>query len=124
MSAGRYDFVIEQGAQFQEALEMRDSDGNLINLTGYKARMDIRERVGDSSALLELSEVADGDGNILVLGGGEGTIIITIVYDTTGGFDFKTAVYDLELMDTDSVVTRELKGQVQLSKEVTRQEWT
>ena len=40
MPAGRYDFTIEQGADFDRVLTCKDAAGNLIDFTGLNARLD------------------------------------------------------------------------------------
>ena len=43
MAAGLYDITIEQGATFQMNLTWKDSTGSPVNITGYTARMQVRE---------------------------------------------------------------------------------
>ena len=42
MSAGKYSFVIEQGATFELELQYTDPEGNAIDLNGYNGRMQTR----------------------------------------------------------------------------------
>ncbi len=125
MSAGNYDIVIEQGADYGVTLTLKDSSGTLIDLTDYTARMDIREKVDSETAILSLTEVAVS-GNVLTLGAGAGTIVITIKAATTAAMDFETAVYDLAIRDSGDTndVTRVIAGQVTLDREVTTTAWT
>ena len=57
-------FRIRQGSTFGTTLTYRDSDSNAVDLTGYTARMQIREELSSPSTLLSLTDV-DG----LTLGG-------------------------------------------------------
>jgi hypothetical protein len=86
-----------------------------VNLTGFTARMDIRESLDDVTVIHTLTTENAG----IVLGGVAGTISLLIPAATTAGFDFTSAVYDLEL-DNAGVVTRLISGAITLSKEVTR----
>ena len=42
MAAGRYSFVIEQGATTDFELIYKDSNGDPVDLSGHRARMQIR----------------------------------------------------------------------------------
>jgi len=55
MAAGRYSFVIEQGATTNIQINWTDVSGSAIDLTGYNARMQVRPAVESSQILLSLS---------------------------------------------------------------------
>lgn len=114
MAAGLYDIIIEQGVTFQLNLTWKDSTGSPVNLTGYSARMQVRETYESEDTLVSLVSPAD-----ITLGGALGTILITIPAATTGPLSFVEGVYDLELI-TGSNVTRLLQGKATISREVTR----
>lgn len=119
MSAGIYDIYIEQGATFQKIFIWKDSNGNLINITGFTARMQFRLQTTSETILFE----ATTENGKIALGGSAGTVTVTISATETAAFDFCSAVYDLELQSSvlsGSVVTRLLEGSVNVSKEVTR----
>jgi hypothetical protein len=115
MSAGQYNFIIEQGSTFQRTLIYKDENGDPVDLTPYDARMMIKAAKADTEAILSLSNETEGG---LTLGGAAGTIAILISAEDTEDLDFDSAYYDLEI-ETDEVVTRLLEGTVTLSKEVT-----
>ena len=54
MAAGRYSFVIEQGATTNIQINWTDSSGSKIDLSGYHARMQIRPAVESNSVFLSL----------------------------------------------------------------------
>lgn len=114
--AGTLHITIEQGSDFTPVMTWKDQNGTAIDLSGYTARMQIRESVEATSFIHELTT---GNGE-LVLGGAAGTITFAIPSATTTAFSFDTAVYDLELISGTGIVTRLLKGDVTLSLEVTR----
>ena len=125
MAAGKYNIVIEQGATYQVELQYKDSNNNPIDLTGYSGRMQIRPAIGSTTSYLYLSSSLQPDGTGLNFSGSNGTtppisgsIGILISATTSSLLTFTTGVYDLELQ-SGSVVTRILQGNVQLSKEVT-----
>ena len=59
MAAGRYSFVIEQGATTNFQIAYTDSDNLPVDLTGYQARMQIRPSVGSSEVYITLSSSLD-----------------------------------------------------------------
>ena len=116
MSASIYHLNIEQGATFTRTITWKDSTGAPVNLTGYTARMQIRERVESSTALVSLTSSSG-----ITLGGVAGTIVITITSTQTDSLpNMKKGVYDLELVSSGGVVTRLLQGEVVVSPQVTR----
>lgn len=126
MAAGRYSFVIEQGATTNFELRYTDSTGTPVDLTGCQARMQIRPNVASTDILLSLSSSLQSDGTGLNFSGSSnlnpptsGTIAVYISATTSSLLSFDQAVYDLELV-SGTTVTRLLEGQVKLSKEVTR----
>ena len=115
MAAGIYDITIEQGATFQMNLTWKDSTGAAVNITGYTARMQVRENYESESTLVSLTS----SGGDIVLGGALGTIAITISASVTQLLQLEEAVYDLELVNG-ATVTRLLQGKATISREVTR----
>ena len=112
MSAGSYSFTIEQGTDFSRVLTWKDSNGNLIDLTGYTAACQVRDFKG--GVLIDFTE----DGSI-TLGGTEGTVTLELPNSFTSTLDFDTARYDLKLTSSGSLKDRLVQGTVTLSKEVT-----
>jgi hypothetical protein len=110
MGAARYLIRIEQGATWQTALTLRDTD-----LTGYTARMQIRATIDSDTVLVELTT---GDG--ITIDGPAGQIALLLTNEQTAALDWTDGVYDLELTDPDGNVTRLLKGPVEVDPEVTR----
>lgn len=126
MAAGKYSFVLEQGATFNLQLDWKDGDGNPINLSGYHARMQLRPTVESSEVLLSLSSSLDASGSGILMSGSNGStplasgsIGIYIAADTSQYLNFNEAYYDLELVNGANVV-RLIEGKVKLSKNVTR----
>jgi hypothetical protein len=127
MAAGRYSFVIEQGATTNIQINWTDSSGSAVDLTGYQARMQIRPTVESDEVFLELSSsLSDECGTGINLSGSNGTtplssgsIAIYIAAYSSSLLNFNEAYYDLEL-EKGCEVTRLLEGKVKLSKNVTR----
>jgi hypothetical protein len=127
MAAGRYSFVIEQGATTNIQINWTDSSGSAIDLTGYQARMQIRPVIESNEVFLTLSSsLSDGCGTGINLSGSNGTtslssgsLAIYISAHSSSLLNFNEAYYDLEL-EKGCEVTRLLEGKVKLSKNVTR----
>lgn len=101
MSAGLYDFSIEQGSSFTLSLIYKDSDGNPVNLTGWCARLTWKTNTGISTFTTETTnpnyrfEIDEPNGKI----------ILQFPASVTNDFDFNTAKYDLELQSPDDLYT-------------------
>ena len=126
MPAGKYSFVIEQGATLQFEIQYKDSVGTPVDLSGYGARMQVRSNYESNNILLTLSSSRLADGTGLNMSGSNGTtptasgsIGVYVSAATSSALTFDRAVYDLELHNG-AYVTRILQGQVKLSREVTR----
>lgn len=115
MTAGTLNLVIEQGATFIHKLTWKDSLGVVIDLTGYTAKIQIR----DKPLITVLCELSTENSKILIDAPATGQIILTIPATETGTFDWKTGMYDLEMTNGD-VVTRLCQGTVKVNKSVTR----
>jgi hypothetical protein len=127
MSAGTYNFTIEQGTTVDFELQYTDVNDSPINLSGYSGRMQIKSGFANDRpvtyASLSSSRYPDGTG--LNFSGSSGTtpiasgsIGVYISAVSSSAFTFAKAKYDLELV-SGSTVTRILEGTITLSKEVT-----
>jgi hypothetical protein len=121
MTAGRYNITIEQGATF--ALPVTVSDiisGSTVprDLTGYTARMKIKENVTDDVSVLFLHT---SSGEIVIAPNqvtDPGELSINLAASVTASLTIERGVYDFELV-TGSVVERLLEGKVRVRPEVT-----
>ena len=134
MAAGRYSFVIEQGATTDFEVIYNDSTGNPIDLTGYSARMSIRQsQISTSQLYITLSSSLGPCGTGLNLSGSvsaqgfpkpltSGSVGVYISAYSSSQLSFHEGYYDLELMSGSgdcTTVTRLLMGAVRLSNEIT-----
>lgn len=117
---GRYaqklNLDIEKGATFDVTLTYKDENEVVINLTGYTARLQIRDTQDAASFIHEMTTANGG----IVLGGVAGTIQLIISDTDTTAFTETTGVYDLELISSGGAVTRLVEGTVTFYEEVTR----
>ncbi|UCV01146.1 hypothetical protein [Acidovorax radicis] len=84
------------------------------SLDGYKARMQIKDRVG-GTVLLELTTENGG----IALDDGTKVIEISITAEQAEAFTKTAGVYDLELVSPGGVVTALMEGAVAIDTEVT-----
>ncbi len=126
MAAGKYSFIIEQGATTNLNIQWTDSSGSTVDLTGYSARMQIRPGIEASDVYISLSSSLSPDGTGLNLSGSNGvtpvesgSIGLYISAYSSSLLNFTEAYYDLEMV-SGREVTRLLEGRVKLSKNVTR----
>lgn len=87
-----------------------------VSLAGYTARMQIREKLTDSTPLLSLTTQNGG----LILDNTAKTITIVISAEQSALLKFSQAVYDLEFTAADGEVTRFAEGSFLFKQEVTR----
>jgi hypothetical protein len=86
-----------------------------VDLGGYSARMQIREKLTSDSTIYELSTQNGG----IVLDNTTKTIGLRIPSSVTEGFNFTQAVYGLEIYNANIVICL-ANGNLTLTREVTR----
>jgi hypothetical protein len=114
MTPGKYNIVCPQGSTFSQEFTYSINDV-LVNLTGYTARMQVREKHTSTTAQLTLTTENGG----IVLGGTLGTFTVNISSSNTAGLFAKDYVYDLELVSS-GTVTRIIEGKFIVTPEVTK----
>lgn len=111
----KHNFYVYRGASFSEQIEWKDESGTPVNLTGFTARMHMRETLEATDPFLTLTTENGG----ITLGGVAGTIQLLANATQTTAITATSGVYDLELV-SGANVTRLLEGLVIISPEVTR----
>lgn len=114
MTAANYDIVAEQGATFSFEFTI-DTDGTLWNLTGYKARMQVRPFKESTTKIFDLTET-----NGIALGGVAGSVTVTRNAAQMTAAKTGRHVYDLEVESSGGIVTKLLEGKFVIIPEVTR----
>ncbi len=127
MSAGKYSFVIEQGATVNFEIQYRDSSNNPVDLTNYSGRMQLKSGYANNNptTYITLSSSLATDGTGLNFSGSNGStpptsgsIGVYISAASSSALTFDTAYYDLEIYSGLTAI-RLIEGQVRLSKQVT-----
>lgn len=129
MSAGTLNLTAEQGATFDTTITWQvGNPAAPVDLTGYTARMQIKDNFLDSA--IQVAQLTTENGGI-TLGGALGTIKMTLTAVETAAISvppnasaptsrpIRTLVYDLELVK-DGYVTRLVEGMFSISGEVTK----
>jgi len=111
MSAGTYNFTIEQGTTFSRVLTLQEN-GSAMNLTGYSVASQMRS-THDSSTV-----VATFTGS--VTNASSGQITLSLTNSQTSAIEEAIYVYDVEITSGAGAVTRILQGTVTVTPEVTR----
>jgi len=110
-----YDILVDQGATLNRAFFLKSSTKSPISLTGYIARMHIRESISDSTIVETLTSGA-GD---IVITAATGRVDILIRPADTAAMTPKTYAYDLELESSTGEVTKILAGKLTVRAETT-----
>lgn len=111
---GLYSPNCRQGETFVRVLTWRDSAGSLVNLTGYAAKLQLRDTV--THAVVDSWTESDG----LTLGGSAGTITWTISATETAALAAGSHAYDLRLTSGGGTVTYLLYGYLNVTARVTQ----
>ncbi|MBI9090141.1 MAG: hypothetical protein JEZ12_13075 [Desulfobacterium sp.] len=113
------DLTIYQGSSFKKAWEMVEKGTeDPIDLTGYKARMQVRGKLKDDAAILDLT--TENGGITITVVTDKTTLALYVPATATAAITAAKGVYDLELVDAAGDVYRLMQGTVAISKEVTR----
>jgi hypothetical protein len=121
MAASKYDFTIEQGSSFRLSLVYKDSDENPIDLTNWCARLIWTTDKNVNQTFISTN--TDFSVYKFTIEPLIGKLTLLIPPDTTNGFIFDTAKYDLELQSDEDFyngggkdIIRLLYGTVTINK--------
>lgn len=121
MAAGTHNIIVEQGADFELNMTIKDSAGDAIDLTDHVFRGQIRKKASSSEIVASFSFVIDSPETGIVLAKISNTA--TAAMETGVQKDHvKTSsfyVYDIE-SEISGVVTRWIEGTAELTPEVTK----
>lgn len=108
--------AIEKGATYRHTLIWQDSIGVAVNLTGCTAKMQVREEILSTAALLELST----ENGRITITPAAGQIDLYIADEDTQVLTGAGGYYDLEIYHQNGDTTRLSEGVWPFSDEVTR----
>ena len=117
MAAFKVNLAVDQGATFRKRFVWKTGEpATPVDLTGYTARMQVRESIEAADVLVELTTENSG----IALGTTNGQIDLYISAADTAEYTWTGGVYDIELIAPSGDVLRKIKGSVSVSPEVTR----
>jgi hypothetical protein len=117
-SPGRLDLTFTQGKTWDVTLTVRDSDGGLVDLSGYACTWALRTDYGAATATV--SAAAAGTAGATVMGGTAGTIALSVPPSVTAGVAVASYVHEFELTDGSGAKPPFVAGSVQVTAEVVR----
>lgn len=109
MLAGTYNFSMNQGSTLTKTFEVSGLDLGVYT----EARMQIRSKPNSDTIIWDSAD----SGSISIV---DDTVILEIPADITELFDFYTAGYDIELVQSDELIDKLLTGEITLVKEYTK----
>jgi len=115
MAAAIYNFTLEQGVPLSKTIFLKNGDNSVKDLTGFTAKMQLRQYAGHSDVLLELS-TTNSKLNINVGTGG-----VTMVFSEadTASIPFTEVVYDLFLYNGSNTF-RAIEGKLTIKEAITK----
>ena len=118
MQPAHIDLDVYKGSTFVKIIQWKTGTTRVaVNLTGCTARMQIRKAVNDTAIMDTLTTE---NGKIEIHEPLEGKLKIIIAAEVSTLYAFTSAVYDLEIIFTDSSIVRIIEGCVTAAPEVTR----
>ena len=111
-----YDLIIRRGEDFSKTIGVMVK-GQLVNLTGYTALMQIRQRPDENAPLFTTLSMVNG--GIVFTDPVHGQMEIIIPSATTVGFYWKFGYYDLLFDSSIGLENFLLQGTVQVAPRIT-----
>lgn len=118
MTPGTLPITLYAFASFSLPLQWTDNTGAPIDLTGYKVRMQIRERVSSSTPVLSIDNGLLG--GIAITDAVNGKIQIDVTDEQTGAITIKSGFYDVVVENPSGDAVRLIQGVVTIVPGVTR----
>lgn len=109
--SAKANIVVDQGSTFSTYLNLTDSSGNTINLTGVTASGQVRSWYTSSSYV---------SFNISIPSPNTGNINIALSSNTTANMSPGRYVYDIDTVDASGNVTRVVEGILTITPAVTQ----
>ena len=108
--ATRVNIIIDQGTDFSTAINLTDSSGVNLNLTGYSAASQIRKTFSSSNSTAFTCTLTTANS----------TLTLALNNSVTAAMSPGRYVWDAELTDGSGTISRILEGMVTVTPEVTK----
>lgn len=122
MAAPVYNTTLERGSTFQLTVTYKDASGDIVNLTGWTFRMQVRESQSAAATILT-SEGGSPTIAIDETNKATGVLVFSVTPANTTAISpstLTTAYYDIEIQKTSTgEVRRILQGRLNISPEIT-----
>lgn len=116
MAATVLNLEIEQGIPYTKIILVRNQDNSMPDMTGWTARMQFRPFISSKTVSVD----ATTENGKLSINSTNSSVSIILSEEDTKSLSLTDYVYDLELVDTNSKPLRLVKGNVVVSREITR----
>jgi len=104
--------VIDQGTSFTADIDVTDTEGNILNLSGYTTLGQMRKSYASTTAINFSASIQSAS---------NGTVRISLSPTQTNAIKAGRYVYDVEITKTSTAeVTRIVEGQIEVTPGVTR----
>jgi len=110
MSVIKEDLVIPQGTAYSKTFSVKDSNGDLMNLSGYTANSQMRREFTSNTVTLSFTTAVDTGGYVT----------ISTTPAQTSPIEARRYLYDVEINDGSDNITRIREGIITLTPEITK----
>jgi hypothetical protein len=121
---GRYDIILQQAATYDLPISYRDSAGTPINMSGYTAKLQVRE-LPQFPLLVEFNTALTSNGFIYLSGpaenredGANGNLRLFMTAANSANIGAFVARYQLNITDSEGVVTPLIEGRFEVQGSV------
>ncbi len=116
-----HDLITDQGSTVHQVFGIKNSARRVIALTGYSARMQVRQwdKENRDPAPIVIAEYTTQNG-YLTVNGPAGTVTLLIPPADMAAYEPKAYVYDIEVESPQGETTRIIQGKFIVRAEVTK----
>jgi hypothetical protein len=116
-----HDLITDQGSTVHQVFGIKNSARRVIALTGYTARMQVRQwdLENRDPAPIVIAEYTTENG-YLTINESAGSVTLLIPPADMAAYEPKTYVYDIEIESSDGETTRIIQGKFIVRAEVTK----
>lgn len=115
MALSTYNITAEQGSDYVASIAYTDDEGDIVNMSGYTSRMQVRRFAGSIESVLSLTNTSG-----MTISATAGTVALSISSSALTAVPAGKYAYDLEVIDNGGKVTKLLQGTFTVEAEVTR----